>query len=79
MKFGQILVYPTTNISYVNGSMLEFPFYETPYTSPQNQLKDFRNILPLLIYINWWVVVQKTYSKMNFVSCTNVLILIMTS
>ena len=79
MKFGQILVYPTTNISYVNGSMLEFPFYETPYTSPRNQLKDFRNILPLLIYINWWVAVQKTYSKMNFVSCTNVLILIMTS
>ena len=79
MKFGQILVYPTTNISYVNVSMLGSPFYETPYSSPQNQLKDFRNILPLLISINWWVVIQKTYSKMNFVSCTNVLILIMMS
>ena len=39
--------------------------------------KDYWKLLPLLISINWpslvtsWVVVQKTYSKMHLVSCTN--------
>ena len=45
--------------------------------SPPNCSKDYRKLLPLLISINWpslvtsWVVVQKIYSKMHLVSCTN--------
>ena len=45
--------------------------------SPPNCLKDHWKLLPLLISINWlslvtsWVLVQKIYSKMYLVSCTN--------
>ena len=45
--------------------------------SPPNCLKDYWKLLLLLISINWpglvtlWVVVQKIYSKMYLVSCTN--------
>ena len=45
--------------------------------SPPNCSKDYWKLLLLLISINWpglvtsWVVVQKIYSKMHLVSCTN--------
>ena len=45
--------------------------------SPPNCLKDYWKLSPLLIFIIWpssvtsWVVVQKIYSKMYLVSCTN--------
>ena len=45
--------------------------------SPPNCSKDYWKLLPLLISINWpslvtsWFVVQKIYSKMHLVSCTN--------
>ena len=45
--------------------------------SPPNRSRDFRKILPSLISINWtslvswWVVVQKIYSKIHPVSCSN--------
>ena len=45
--------------------------------SPSNSSKDYRKLLPLLISISWqslvtsWIVVQKIYSKMYLVSCTN--------
>ena len=48
-----------------------------PSPSPPNFSKDYWKLLPLLISINWpslvtsWVLVQKIYSKMNLVSCTN--------
>ena len=48
-----------------------------PSPSPPNCLKDYWKLLPLLISINWpslvisWVVVQKIYSKMYLISCTN--------
>ena len=46
-------------------------------SSLPNCSKDYWKLLPLLISINWpslvtsWVVVQKIYSKMHPVSCTN--------
>ena len=49
-----------------------------PSPSPPNCLKGNWKLLPLLISINWpslvisWVVVQKIYSKMYLVSCTNI-------
>ena len=45
--------------------------------SPQNCSKDYWKLSLLLVFINWsslvtsWVVVQKIYSKMHLVSCTN--------
>ena len=45
--------------------------------SPPNCSKDYWKLLPLFISINWlslvtlWVVVQKIYSKMHLVSCTD--------
>ena len=45
--------------------------------SPPNYSKDYWKLLPLLTSISWpslvtaWVVVQKVYSKMYLVSCTN--------
>ena len=45
--------------------------------SPLNCSEGYWKLLPLLISINWpslvtsWVVVQKIYSKMHLVSCTN--------
>ena len=48
-----------------------------PSPSPPNYLKDYWKLLPLLISISWpslvtsWVMVQKIYSKMYLVSCTN--------
>ena len=48
-----------------------------PSLSPPNCLKDYWQLLSLLIFINWpnlvtsWDEVQKMYSKMYFVSCTD--------
>ena len=48
-----------------------------PSPSSPNCWKDYWKLLPLLVSINWpslvtsWVVVQKIYSKMYLVSCTN--------
>ena len=48
-----------------------------PSPSPPNSPEDYWKSLPLLISISWpslvtlWVVVQKIYSKMHCVSCTN--------
>ena len=48
-----------------------------PSLSPPNYSMDYWELLPMLISINWlslvtsWVVVQKIYSKMYLVSCTN--------
>ena len=45
--------------------------------SPLNCSKGYWKLLPLLISINWpslvtsWFVVQKIYSKMHLISCTN--------
>ena len=56
---------------FLNGKDLE------PSPSPPNCSKDSIKLLPLLISISWpglvtsWVVVQKIYSKMHLVSCTN--------
>ena len=50
-----------------------------PNPSAPNCSKDYRKLLPQLIFINWpslvtlWVVVQQIYSKMYLVSCTNTL------
>ena len=42
-----------------------------PSLSPTNCLKDYWKLLPLLVSINWPSLVQKIYSKMFLVSCTN--------
>ena len=57
------------------GSLIEKDLEPSP--SHPNYLKDYWKLLPLLISISWpslvtsWVVVQKIYSKMYLVSCTN--------
>ena len=48
-----------------------------PSRSPPNSSKDYCKLLPLLLTIHWpnlvtwWIVVQKIYSKIYLVSCTN--------
>ena len=71
MKFGQILVCCMTNIS--NMFLDECWRLETS----SRLFYDFILLLHLLISINWpslvtsWFVVQKIYSKMHLISCTN--------
>ena len=71
MKFGQILVCCMTSIS--NMFLDECWRLETS----SRLFYDFILLLHLLISINWpslvtsWFVVQKIYSKMHLISCTN--------